>query len=216
VTLPALKYSDRNAKALLPFSGKTVVPTFYTGSQPPNFTKIVTGALGVMGTAKDGWDATIAPLNKAIPEHATQLQAMDVEIKAMAFTPGTIDKTLFAPLSAKAASLFKTGDALVAEYDTGTGVQPAPSGGGGGAPGSGGGGGNRGPGGQPIGSGGGGPYGGGSPRLPGGGGSEGEGGTLGGSPVGVSSDVAISVFQRVASRVAVKPPVPLPKRGAKV
>jgi len=132
MALPALKYTDRNAKAVLPWSGSAVAPTFYSGSQPPQFTPLVTSMLGVLGTSKDGWDATIAPLAKAIPEHAVQTAAMDKNIAAATFTPGQIAKTQFAPVASAIAATTAVGDSYLNTYTSGLGGQPAPSGGGGG------------------------------------------------------------------------------------
>jgi hypothetical protein len=100
--------------------------------------------MGVLGTPKDGFEATLAPLVAAVPHHATQVAGMDEDIAAAAFKPGVISSTIYGPIGTAIAALAKVGDAQLADFTksvTNVTTTPPPSSGGGGGGGIGGGGG---------------------------------------------------------------------------
>jgi hypothetical protein len=128
-----LTYQQRNALAAKPFGALQPVTGLPTKPQPSSFAALEATTMGVLGTPKDGFDATLAPLIAAVPGHATQIAAMDKNLSAATFTPGLIVKTIYGPIGDNIAALAKIGDAQLADIGATVGVTtgtPPPPGGG--------------------------------------------------------------------------------------
>lgn len=122
-----LTSQQRNAQAS---SGKGVsipIPPFTITPYTPFLAALEATTMGKYGTSGDGFDAALAPLVAALPDHDTQVAAMSKTLLAAAFTPGTIVGTIYNPIGVQIAALAKAGDAQLADF-TGTtnGGAPAP------------------------------------------------------------------------------------------
>lgn len=128
-----LTYQQRNALAAKPFGALQPVAGLATKPQPSAFAALEATTMGVLGTPKDGFEATLAPLLAAVPGHTTQMAAMDKNLRLTTFVPGEIVKTIYGPIGANIAALAKIGDAQLSDIGSTVGVTtgtPPPPGGG--------------------------------------------------------------------------------------
>jgi uncharacterized membrane protein YgcG len=149
----ALTYQQRNAKAVSTAGALPPIPAFSVTPFKPFLAALEADTMGKFGTPADGFDAALAPLVAALPQHDVQVATMSKTLLAAAFTPGAIDKTIFAPISARLATVLAAGDSALVNFFTESGTPGSGSGGGSGS-GSGGGGGFGGGGGGESGDGG--------------------------------------------------------------
>lgn len=149
-TVTRKTYQQRNALAQRTARVLLAIPPITTLTYKPFLAALEASTMGALGTSKDGFDATLAPLVAALPLHDAQLTPMDAAIKAASFTPGAIVKAMYSPIGTQIATLTKTGDALLKTFTGDVGNQTTtnpPAGGGGGSGSSGGGSGGTGGGG---------------------------------------------------------------------
>jgi hypothetical protein len=92
----------------------------------PFLAALEAATMGTYGTPKDGFDALMAPLVAAIPQHQTQINAMTADLVKATFTPGLIDKTIFTPLSARLAAFLAAGKLQLAGLTSATGQPSSP------------------------------------------------------------------------------------------
>lgn len=115
-----LTSQQRNAQAS---SGKGVsipIPPFSITPFTPFLAALEATTMGKYGTSGDGFDAALAPLVAALPNHDTQVAAMSKTLLAATFTPGTIVGTIYNPIGVQMAALAKAGDAQLADFTSAT------------------------------------------------------------------------------------------------
>jgi hypothetical protein len=126
----ALTYEQRNALAAQSSGALATIKDVSLTPIVSAFAKLEASTMGVLGTPADGFDRAFAPLVSAIPVHAAQLKAMDVNLSAATFKPGVIGPANYGPIGTAIAALAKVGDAQLAALAA-VGIVPTPPVGGG-------------------------------------------------------------------------------------